>query len=157
MQWRATIWILCIFHTSPFSGIKTITDLIPIKLYFQKLSGKLRLRAHYLSSNYILKFLLKTNSLYNTISHWLSLNNLTLKQQLKIKGPVVNMDNRFNEVFPSFDLFNKKFTLGHHLIDIFLNCFSFHTLSKQSDKNLRAHIQSLDNIALTFSLDPLML
>jgi len=66
------------------------------------------------------------------------------------------MDNRFNEVFPSFNLFNKKFALGHHLIDIFLNCFSFHTLSKQSDKNLRAYIQSLDNIALTFSLDLLI-
>jgi len=81
------------------------------------------------------------------------LNNLTPKQQLKIKGPVVNMNNRFNEVFPFFNPFNKEFVLGYCLINVFSNCFSFHTLSKQSDKNLKAYIQSLDNITLTFSLD----
>ena len=63
------------------------------------------------------------------------------------------MDNRFNKVFPSFDLFNKKFTLDCHLIDIFSNCFSFHTSSKQSNKSLNAHIQALNNIALTYSSD----
>jgi len=82
------------------------------------------------------------------------LNNLTSKQQLKIKGPVVDMDNRFNEVFPSFDLFNKEFALGHHLIDVFSNFFSFHTPNKQSDANLKVHIQSLNNIALNSSLEP---
>jgi len=69
------------------------------------------------------------------------------------KGPIVNIDNRFNEVLPSFDLSNKEFTLDHHLINIFSNHFSFHTLSKQSNKNLRVHIWSLDNISFTFSLD----
>jgi len=99
---------------------------------------------------------LETNLSFNTISHWLSLNNLTPKQQLKIEGPVVNIDNRFNEVFSSFDPFDKEFTPGHYLINIFSNCFSFHTSSKQSDKNLKAHIWSLNNITLTFSLDPLI-
>jgi len=116
----------------------------------------LQLRAHSLSSNYILRSLLETNLLSNTISHQLSLNNLTPKQQLKIKDPVINMDNRFNKVFPSFDLFNKEFTPGHHLIGIFSNHFFFHTSSKQSDKNLRVYIWSLNNIALTFSLDSLI-
>ena len=115
----------------------------------------MQLRAHSLPSNHILKSLLETNTLSNIISYQLSLNNLTLKQQLKIKGPVVDMDNRFNEVFPSFDLFNREFALGHCLIDIFSNyCFSFHTSSKQDNKNLKAHIQFLDNITLTSSLDP---
>jgi len=114
--------------------------LILIKLHLQKLSGKLQLRAHSLPSNHILRSLLETNSLSNTISHRLSLNNLTLKQWLKIKGSVVDMDNRFNEVFPSFDLFNKEFALGHCLINIFSNYFFFHTSSKQSDKNLNMHI-----------------
>ena len=54
--------------------------LILIKLHLQKLSGKLQLKAHSLPSNHILRSLLETNSLSNTISHRLSLNNLTFKQ-----------------------------------------------------------------------------
>ena len=113
----------------------------------------MQLRAHSLPSNHILKSLLETNSLSNITSHQLSLNNLTPKKWLKIKGPVVNMDNRFNKVFPSFDPFNKEFAPGYYLIDIFSNCFSFYTSSKQSNKKFNAHIQALDNIALTSSSD----
>jgi len=113
----------------------------------------LQLRAHSLPSNYILRSLLETNSLSNITSYQLSLNNFTPKQWLKIKGPVVHIDNRFNKVFLSFDLFNKEFALGCYLIDIFSNCFSFHTSSKQSNKSLNVHIQALNNIALTYSSD----
>ena len=104
--------------------------------------------------DYILRSLLETNLSSNTTSHQLSLNNLTPKQWFKIKGPVINIDNRFNEVFSSFDLFNKKFPPGYCLINVFSNHFFFHTLSKQSNKSLNAHIQALDNIALTSSSDP---
>ena len=48
----------------------------------------------------------------NSISHRMLLANLTSKQQLKIKEPVVNIDNRFNEVFPLFDPFNREFVPG---------------------------------------------
>ena len=154
MQQRATIWILGTFHTSPSSDIETITGLVPIKLHLQKLSGRSQLRAHSLPNNHILRSLLETNSSSNTISHQLSLDNLTPKQQLKIKGLVVDMDNRFNEVFSSFDPFNKEFAPGCHLIDVFSNHFFFHTSSRQRNKSLNAHIQALDNIALTFSSDP---
>ena len=153
MQQRAAIQVLGTFHTSPSSGIEAIADLVPIKLYLQKLSSRLQLRAHSLPSNHILKSLLETNSLSNITSHQLSLNNLTPKKWLKIKGPVVNMDNRFNKVFPSFDPFNKEFAPGYYFIDIFSNCFSFYTSSKQSNKKFNAHIQALDNIALTSSSD----
>jgi len=63
------------------------------------------------------------------------------------------MDNRFSEVFPSFDLFNKKISPSHHLIDIFPNHFSFHILPKQGSNNLKAHIHSLNDIAIKSSLD----
>jgi len=33
------------------------------------------------------------------------------------------MDNRFNEVFPSFDPYNSEFSLGSRIIDIFPSCF----------------------------------
>ena len=86
----------------------------------------------------------------------MSLSNLTPKQQLKIKEPVVDIDNRFNEVFPLFDPFNREFMLGQHLIDIFIKQFSFHTLKNQSNNNLNAYLQFLDNIALTSLLDSLI-
>jgi len=65
------------------------------------------------------------------------------------------MDNRFNKVFPSFGLFNKEFTLGSQLIDIFSSQFSFHLSTKQSNNNFKTHIHLLDNIALKFSSDPI--
>jgi len=64
------------------------------------------------------------------------------------------MDNHYNEVFPSFNPFNKEFISGHQLIDIFLNRFSFHTTRKWNENSLKEHIWSLDNIALNSSLDP---
>ena len=63
------------------------------------------------------------------------------------------MDNRFNEVFPSFNLFNKEFAPGYQLINVFSSHFSFYTSNKQSNKNLKVHIQSLDNITLYSSSD----
>jgi len=97
--------------------------------------------------------LLEARSSVSSIPHQLSLNMLTGNQCLKIKGPIINMDNRFNKVFPSFDPFNKKISPSHHLIDIFSNHFSFHILLKQDGNNLKAHIHLLNDIAIKSSLD----
>jgi len=72
-----------------------------------------------------LNLLLESRQANEDVSYQLLLEKLTPKQCLKVKGPVVDMDNRFNEIFPSFDLFNKKFTSGDRLIDIFLAVFPF--------------------------------
>ena len=40
MQHRAAIWILGVFHTSPFFDIEAITELIPINFHLYKLSGR---------------------------------------------------------------------------------------------------------------------
>ena len=58
------------------------------------------------------------------------------------------MDNRFNEVFPSFVSLHSEFSPGHRVIDIFSNHFSFHLFSKHKDDNFKAHIQQLDNLAI---------
>ena len=54
----------------------------------------------------------------------------------------------FNEVFLSFDLFNKEFRPGHRIINIFSSHFSFH-ISSKNNKCLNTHIHALDNITLT--------
>jgi len=65
-----------------------------------------------------------------------------------IKGLIVDMDNRFIEVFSPFDLFNKEISPGSHLINVFHSHFLFHYSNKQSDQGIKFHICLLDNIAI---------
>ena len=97
------------FYTSPTAEIEAIANLIPIHLHMQKLYGCILLQAHSLPQNYIINLLLKSRNPIAQEPHCLLLSNLTFKQPSIIKGPVVNMDNKLNEVFPSFSPFNPKF------------------------------------------------
>ena len=63
------------------------------------------------------------------------------------------MDNKFNEIFPFFDFFNKEFAPGSHLIDTFSSQFSFHFSNEQSNKNIKTYIHHLNNILFKSSLD----
>jgi len=148
MQRRATIWILEVFHTSSSFGIETITGLILIHLYLQKLSNRFQLRVHTLPSNHIIKSLLESRYMNDNKVHWLLLERLTLRQQLNIKGSIVDMNNRINKVFSSFDLFNSKFSPRDRLIDIFPNCFSFHSTNRKSEDSIKAYICKLDETTL---------
>ena len=82
LQRKVVIWILGVFKTSPSYDIEVIIGLIPIYLYLQKLSGRSQLRAHSLSSNYILRLLMNNisnipNFTSHSYLHLLSLNSLT--------------------------------------------------------------------------------
>ena len=65
-----------------------------------------------------------------------------------IKSPIIDMDNRFNEVFPSFSSFNYKFLPRNRLIDIFPNFFSFHTLNRKSNNNVKSYLLKLNHLTL---------
>ena len=54
MQQRVALWILGAFKTSPSLGIKAIARLVPIHLYFRKLS-RYQLRVQILPHNHIIK------------------------------------------------------------------------------------------------------
>jgi len=142
------------FHTTPSFGIKTITGLISIHLHIQKLNGRFQLRAHSLPSNHIIRLILETRPFINVNTHHLLLERLMLEQCLKIKGPMVDIDNRFNKIIPSFSLFDREFLLGNKLIDIFPNRFSFHSLDRKSKNNIKSHLHNLENISLQSSSDP---
>jgi len=58
MQRRMVIWILEAFKTSPLYGIEAIAELIPIKLYLQKLKSRSQLRAYKLSPNHLVRSLI---------------------------------------------------------------------------------------------------
>ena len=65
------------------------------------------------------------------------------------------MDNRFNEVFPSFVSFHPRFFSSNRVIDIFSNCFSFNLFSKQKDDSLKMYIYQLNSLAIESSSIPL--
>ena len=76
------------------------------------------------------------------------------KQCLKIKGPTVDIDNRFNKIISSFSLLDRKFLPGNRLIDIFPNTFSFHSLDKKSKNNIKSYLHNLKNVSLQSLSDP---
>jgi len=65
----------------------------------------------------------------------------------------VDIDNRFNEVFPSFSFFNYKFSSGNRLKDIFSKHFLFHFLNKKCDSSIKSHLHKLKEITLQASSD----
>ena len=132
MQRRTAVWILGAFKTSPSLSIKVITGLIPIKSYLQKLGGRLQLQAHSLSPNHLIQFLIELPYGSSMTWHPSSLNFLTRYQRSIIKSYLVNTDNRYNRIFPSFTPLYSKLSPGHRIIDIFSDCLVFNLHSKQN-------------------------
>jgi len=135
---RAAIWITGAFHTSPMLGIEAIAGLIPIHLHLQ--NGRFYLQVYSLSLNHIINLILDLRDSSNWEPHQLSLDKLTPRQCLIIKGPLVDMNNRRNEIFPSFSSFNCEFSLGNRLIDVFHNHFSFHALNRKNNHNIKSYL-----------------
>ena len=148
MQRRAVLWILDAFCNSPSASIKAIVGLISIHLYLQKLNGRFHFRAHTLLMNHIIKLLLEIRSMNDKDTHQLLLERLTPRQQANIRGPVINMGNRFNKIFPSFSSLNHEFSLGNRLIDIFPSQFSFHSINRKSKGSIKTHLEKLNDITL---------
>ena len=130
IQRRVAIWILGAFKTSLLFRVEAIAGLIPINLHLKKLSRRSQLWAHSLLSNHIFHSLmeLRNDSLYH--QHLLSFGGLTRCQCTLIKRLVVNMNNRYNEVFSSFNSLYPELLPGNRVIDIFSNHFSFHPVSE---------------------------
>ena len=97
--------------------------------------------------------LLKTRYTNDKEPHQLLLEKL-FRQWVNIKGPIVDMDNRFNKIFPSFSSLNCEFSLDNRLIDIFLNHFLFHPMNRKSKDSVKTYLCKLDNIILYLLTDP---
>jgi len=85
-----------------------------------------------------------------------SLEWLIPKQHSNIKDLIMDIDNRFNEVFPLFSSFNCKFSPGNRLTNIFPKCFSFHSLNRNCKSSIKSHLCKLKDITLQASSDLLM-
>ena len=77
------------------------------------------------------------------------MEKLTPKQRLKIKGPIIDTNNRLNGIFDSFDSFNNKFSPGNKLIDLFSSCFPFYFSNRKCCGN---HLSQRQMITQTVNL-----
>jgi len=82
-----------------------------------------------------------------------SIDCLTAKQRIWLKLPLINVNDKHNENFPSFSFFNREFKPGNHLVDIFPDCFSFHSHLSNIKKHIK-HIKNLDEITFRALSDP---
>lgn len=121
-------------------SIEVITGLILIKLYLQKLNRRLQLQTYLLLSNHLIYSLIKLFLLVFTFQHSSLFGFFTSCQHTFIKSHLVDMDNRFNEVFSSFVSLHSKFSLDNRVIDNFSNRFSFNLFNKYKNNNLKVYI-----------------
>ena len=154
IQWRAALWIISVFHTLLSIGIETIAGLIPIHLHLCKMSGRHQLWTSMLPYNHAIKLLLGKRHALLSYSHHLSLENMTSKQQQKIRSFIVDANNCLDGIFSSFDSLNSKFQPGLRLIDIFSSCLSFHKADYHSNESKIAHCNKLNELIFNTSLEP---
>jgi len=69
---------------------------------------------------------------------------MTLKQQLKIKGSVIDANNCLNSIFPAFNSLRNEFSPKTQLIDIFPNYFSFYHINYKSIESKPIYIYKLN-------------
>ena len=147
MQQRAALWITGVFWTSPMLWIEAIPGLVSIHLQLKKLYEWFLLCDSSLPTNHIISNVLSSNEPQGINHHISSIDHLIAKQRLWLKSPLINVDDKHNEFFPSFYFFNKEFKPRNRLIDLFSDCFSCYFCSS----NTKKHIKKLDKIALSAS------
>ena len=78
-----------------------------------------------------------------------ALDSLTKRQRSLVKGHLVDLANRVNECFLSFNPLNSEFSPGLRVIDNFSDHISFNLFNKEKDDKLCA--QLLDEMVLESS------
>ena len=81
-----------------------------------------------------------------------SINMLTNCQKTIIKGHLIDSNNKFFGVFPSFSSLHLEFNPGSRIVDIFSDRFSFNLANRK--KNNKICFQQLNKITLQSSSSP---
>ena len=80
----------------------------------------------------------------------MSIDHLMAKQKIWLKSPLIDIDKKYNEFFPSFCVFNEEFKPGNCIVDIFPDWFSFYSHLM----NIKKHMKNLDEITFKVSSNP---
>ena len=126
IQWRVALWITGAFHMLPTIGVEVITELVLIYLHLKKLYQRFYLWEFSLLSNHIIKSILTSDGSNDHNSYRLFLESLTIKQRLKLKSLLINMDNMSNKYISFFSHFDWEFSSGNRLINSFSEQFFFY-------------------------------
>ena len=104
--------------------------------------------------NHIIRLLLESRHSSNQDYHQLLMEKLISKQRLKIKGSIIDANNRLNGIFKSFNLFNNKFSPWNRLIDLFSSHFSFYLSDRKYVDTRKIHLCKLDEVVFNALADP---
>ena len=142
IQWRAALWITDAFCISPTLRVETIASLVPIHLYLKKLYRKFLLWQSPLPSNHIIHSILSSNGSQEQKWYNASIDCLTAKQRIWLKLPLIDVNNKCNEFFPSFCFFNEEFKPGNCIVNIFPDQFYLHPCLM----NVKEYMKNLDEV-----------
>jgi len=126
--------------------VEAIASLISVYLHLCKLSGRNQLLTAILFYNHTIKSLFERGHALNSQSYHLTLENMTFKQQQKIKSSIVDINNCLNEILLFFYSLNSEFHPGCRLIDIFSSHIFFHNANHNSNESKTAYCKKLDKI-----------
>ena len=73
---------------------------------------------------------------------------------MKVKDCIVDVNNRLNGIFNSFNPFSNKFSSRNRLIDVFTSCSSFYLSNKKYAKVKKVYLYKLDELIFHVSVDP---
>ena len=110
--------------------------LIPINLHLQKLGGRSQLHASKLPPSHLIHLLIDLQLNSNSCLNAVALDSLTNRQHSLVKGYLVDLTNRINECFLSFNLLDLEFSPGLRVIDNFLDCIFLNVFNKEKDNKL---------------------
>jgi len=110
-----------------------------MKSHVQKLGGRSQLRTISLPPNHIIHSLINSPFGSYNYQHPSSLSSFMDCQKSKIKGHLVDANNRSYRVFPFFSPLHPELSPGSRVIDIFSNCFSFNCSNKEKNDKICLH------------------
>jgi len=143
-----------VFRTSPTWEVEAIAGLIPIHFHLDKLIGCHHLWVVSLPKQHAINTLLDKHHSKQATPHHMVTSQLTFKQNLKIKSPIVNINHCLNQILLVFNNLNKKLSPGFCLVDIFPNHFSFNVVKCKDAKVRATHLNKLKNVYRASKDDP---
>jgi len=139
---------------SPTLGVEAITGLLSIYLHLRKLFGRFLLQQSSFPLNHIIHSILSSNGSQEHKSHITFIDHLIAKQRMKLKSPLIDVDDKCNEFFPSFSFFNDEFIPGKHIVDNFSDHYSFHSHTLNIQKHMKMLLKNLEETTIRASSNP---
>jgi hypothetical protein len=125
MQWRAALWIIGAFRTSPTGGCEAIAGLIPIHLHIHRLADQSSFRANILSAFHPLRTLLGPGRSMAAKPHAQSIYHMTEVMQTKVKSSLMEVNSKMLDVGEVFKPLCPELTPGKQFMDRFLEQVTF--------------------------------